>query len=139
MDSFEKVYQSIVDLGNEIVEQNYSGIVYRQNKIVETMLHEIDKRLDDEKLTLKSLANDVIFMNSGYLSKLFSKETGITFSNYLIKLRMERSKEIIRNSSTLKIYEVAEKVGMGNNPQYFGHLFKKFYKMTPTEYKNRES
>ncbi len=138
MESFDKVHQAIWELGNEIVEENYSGIVYRQNKIVETMLHEINERLSDEHLTLKSLANEVMFMNSGYLSKLFSKEMGITFSNYLTKLRMEKSKEIITKATAIKVYEVAEQVGMGNNPQYFGQLFKKFYGVTPTEYKNHQ-
>lgn len=139
MSSFDQVRQAIVSLGSEIVELNYSGIMYRQNKTVETMLREIEERLDDENLSLKSLANDVMFMNSGYLSKLFSKETGITFSNYLTKRRMERSKEIIKYTSSLKMYEVAVQVGMGNNPQYFSQLFKKFFGVTPTEYKNNQT
>lgn len=136
LDSFEKMNRAILDLGNKIVEENYTGLEYKQNKIIETMLYEINQRYSDENLTLKCLAHDVMFMNSGYLSKLFCKETGITFSSYLTKLRMEKSKEIIEKSSEIKVYEVASQIGMGNNPQYFSQLFKKIYGVTPTEYKN---
>ena len=62
----------------------------------------------------------------------FAKETGITFSNYLRQVRMEKAKELLENT-TMKNYEIAEKVGF-SDPHYFGISFKKMTGYTPTEY-----
>ena len=51
---------------------------------------------------------------------------------------MERAKELIEKSAeNLKIYEISEKVGIAENPQYFSQLFKKYTGMTPTAYQKR--
>ena len=46
--------------------------------------------------------------------------------------RMEKAKELLENT-TLKNYEIAEKVGF-SDPHYFGISFKKMTGKTPTEY-----
>lgn len=59
-----------------------------------------------------------------YLSNLFAKETGMTFSNYLKKVRMEKAKELILNTN-MKIYEVAYSVGYPDQ-KYFSKVFKEY-------------
>ncbi len=51
--------------------------------------------------------------------------------------RVEKAKGIIEQSTSAKVYEIASNVGMGNNPQYFSQLFKRYTGMTPSEYKNQ--
>ncbi len=136
-DSFEQTKEEIIKIGNEVVAMNYSGIIHRHNEIVENMLRIIDEHIDQEELSLKWIANELLYMNSGYLSKLFSKEMDENFSQYLMRRRMEKAKEVIEQSASAKVYEIASKVGMGNNPQYFSQLFKRHTGMTPSEYKNQ--
>lgn len=136
-DSMEAISYSIISVGEDVVSMNYKGITHRHNKIVQTMLQKIEDHLNEEYFSLNWLANNVLYMNAGYLSKLFSKGVGETFSQYLMARRMEKAKEIINVSHMPKIYEIAEAVGMGNNPQYFSQLFKKYVGLTPSEYKNR--
>ena len=45
------------------------------------------------------------------------------FSDYLMQKRIERAKQIIASSANVKIYEVANKVGLGNSTAYFGQVF----------------
>ncbi len=59
------------------------------------------------------------------------------FSQYLMRRRIEKAKVVIEQSASAKVYEIASKVGMGNNPQYFSQLFKRYTGMTPSEYKNQ--
>ncbi|MNJ80329.1 HTH-type transcriptional regulator YesS [compost metagenome] len=74
-------------------------------------------------------------MNADYLGKLFKKETGEKFSNYVVKLRMEKAIEEIEKTGDVKVFELAEKLGFGDNPQYFSQVFKKYTGHTPSEYK----
>jgi two-component system response regulator YesN len=59
-----------------------------------------------------------------YISNLFTKEMGITFSSYLKQIRMEKAKELILETN-LKIYEVACRVGYPNQ-KYFSKVFKEY-------------
>ena len=59
-----------------------------------------------------------------YISNLFAKETGMTFSNYLKKIRIEKAKDLILNTD-MKIYEVACSVGYPDQ-KYFSKVFKEY-------------
>lgn len=88
-----------------------------------------------EKISLEQVAN-LVSMNRSYFCKLFKSETGITFQDYLIKLRMEKARELLINSD-MKISDIAEKVGYAN-VFYFDRYFKVFFDKTPGEVrKNR--
>lgn len=67
-----------------------------------------------------------------YLSRLFTKEIGKSFSDYLKEFRIDKAKKMLSNDR-LKIYEVAEKVGY-SDPKYFCKIFKEVTGMTPKEY-----
>lgn len=67
-----------------------------------------------------------------YLSNLFAKETGMTFSNYLKKVRIEKAKELILNTD-MKIYEVAYSVGYPDQ-KYFSKVFKEYTGVSAKQY-----
>jgi len=88
----------------------------------------------NEELTLDKLAVYVHVSNS-YLSRLFKKKQEITISNYIQNIRLEQAKKLM-NSTNLKTYEIAEKVGI-NDPVYFSKLFKKVEGLTPKEFRQK--
>ena len=106
-----------------------------RNKVVNNIIKCVQDNLSDERLSLKYIAGEILYMNENYLSKLFIRETGEKFSHYLMRLRMEKAKELLDGSDDDRVYEVALKVGYGNNPQYFSYLFKRYTGFAPTEYK----
>ncbi|SFL46122.1 response regulator [Salibacterium qingdaonense] len=118
-----------------IAAQNYKHQKHTQNQLVKEVMNYAIKHLDDESLSISGIASDVFYMNSDYLGKLFKKETGEKFSTYLMKERMERAKGLMNQTEEVKMFEVAEKVGFGNNPRYFSQVFKKHTGHTPSEYK----
>ncbi|WP_028609285.1 response regulator transcription factor [Paenibacillus harenae] len=85
-------------------------------------------------ISLKSMAAQ-FYMNPVYLGQLFKKSYGIYFNDYLLQLRVEEAKKLIRQTD-LRIYEIAEKVGF-NNAEYFVTQFEKLENTTPTEYRNK--
>ncbi len=68
-----------------------------------------------------------------YFSKLFKKRTGSTFIEYLTNLRMEKAKELLRNTSK-SMKEICAEVGY-SDANYFSRTFKKNVGVTPSEYK----
>lgn len=88
------------------------------------------------KITLEDMARYVA-MNKSYLSRLFKKEMGKAFQDYLADVRMEKAGELLL-STDRKIADIAEDVGYGDI-FYFNRVFKNHYKMSPSEYKKRAS
>ncbi len=84
----------------------------------------------NEPITLKYLAHRA-FLSEEYFSRLFKKETGKTFTDYLMGIRMDRAHMLLSNSD-FNINEIAEMVGFPN-PSYFSSQFKKYYKISPKD------
>lgn len=87
-----------------------------------------------DRISLKDVANE-LYISPNYLSELFKKHTGQTFSDYLLSVRMEKSKLYLSNIA-YKVADIAELVGFSDS-RYFSSTFKKFYGMTPMEYRNQ--
>ena len=81
-----------------------------------------------EDLTIEGIARE-IGISPNYMGLLFAQQTGQRFRDMLSNARMERAKELLLHTP-LKIYEVAEQVGI-RNPQYFTALFQKHHGMNP--------
>ena len=88
------------------------------------------------RLGLDSFA-DKFRLTPEYLSNLFAKETGMTFSNYLKKVRIEKAKELILTTD-MKIYEVACSVGYPDQ-KYFSKVFKEYTGVSAKQYAIDES
>ena len=91
----------------------------------------IQKNYMDPDLSLNSICS-YLNISTSYFSTIFKDLTGETFTEVLIRTRMEKAKELLENT-TMKNYEIAEKVGFAD-PHYFGISFKKMTGCTPTEY-----
>ena len=70
--------------------------------------------------------------NEVYLGRLFKKETGFTFKEYINDTRMKLAADLL--SSGDSVTNISQRIGF-NDVTYFNRQFKKYYKLTPTEYK----
>ena len=91
----------------------------------------IQENYNDGNLSLESVANN-IGITKNYLSLLFKKEGGLTFSEYLKGIRMENATALLKTKQYY-VYEVAEKTGY-NNVTWFCTVFKRYTGISPTEY-----
>lgn len=82
-------------------------------------------------ISLESCA-DHVRMNPFLLSKVFKETTGTNFIDYLTQIRLEKAKELLRETD-LKMNQVAESVGYQQS--YFNRLFKKSEGVTPGRYR----
>lgn len=88
-----------------------------------------------EELSLQHMAS-LAFLNSEYFSRLFKKETGVNFTEYLKRVRIKEARKLVYFTDE-SIYTIAVRVGM-NNPSYFNAVFKKEFGMTPNEMRKRK-
>ncbi|WP_449539623.1 response regulator transcription factor [Ferdinandcohnia sp. Marseille-Q9671] len=120
----------------EVAQQNYDRTKEAQSEVIRNLFEYVEKNYCDETLSLSKIANDIFYMNPDYLGKLFKKEMGEKFSTYLVNLRLKKAIELIEEQDHVKMFEIAEKVGFGNNPRYFSQVFKKYTGVTPSEYRS---
>ncbi|AIQ48836.1 AraC family transcriptional regulator [Paenibacillus sp. FSL R7-0273] len=110
-----------------------SAIQEKHRKAVQFMKEYIHKHYAED-ITLETLASQ-LFISKNYLNQLFKKVTGETFTNYVIRVRIEKAKALLQSGNHL-IYEVSEMVGYQNVP-YFSTLFKKYCGVSPSELMKR--
>ncbi len=82
-------------------------------------------------ISLKTIASEV-YLSPNYLGNLFKKYMGKSFNDYLCGIRMEKAKELLKDSNK-RISSVAKEIGI-TNTSYFCILFKNIYGMTANEY-----
>ena len=76
-----------------------------------------------------------LFMNNSYFCRLFKKNFGTCFQNYLNMYRLEKSTISLKNSD-LSVSEISHKNGF-NSISYYSKLFKKIYNCSPSEYRKK--
>lgn len=134
---------------------NNSKSLSEVSKIQGEMVLALTKAVSDSREINKYsqlIRNIVIYINANYsrdirltdiangshvskehLSRLFKKETGQTITEYIAIARVNKAAEMLK-STNLSVAEISEFVGYSDN-NYFVKVFKKYYKMTPSDYK----
>lgn len=134
MNTLQSIHTFLEEAVKEITERNYERNSIKYNAIIRKVIEIIDEQLGNSDLSLNLVAHEMLYMNADYLGKLFKKETGEKFSNYVMRVRIQRASKLMAADPDTKIFEMAEMFGFGDNPQYFSQVFKKQMGCTPSEY-----
>lgn len=107
------------------IDKHYDYVVFVE-KYIEQNYH--------EGIYLEDLAQ-VAHVTSSYLSTLFKKKTGASFTEHLIKFRLNKAIELMAKPQRLSFKEIAFLVGYPDYAQ-FNKIFKKYMGTSPSEYSN---
>ncbi|MDU5109942.1 MAG: response regulator [Clostridium sp.] len=107
--------------------------VIRNETIIDVVKY-IQENIGDN-LNLEHLSN-IVHIHPNYLCSMFKNETGRKLLEYIIHLRIEKAKILLKNTD-YKIYNIAQKVGY-KDERYFASIFKKYVGCTPNQYKKIE-
>lgn len=122
---------------NEYLQKRLSalfedGEAQKSTYVVKRVMDYIWENYGDSSLSIKELA-DHVYLTPTYLSNVFKKSAGVTIGQYLVDVRIEKAKRLMKEPK-LKFYQVASMVGY-EDANYFAKIFKKKTNMTPSEYK----
>ena len=130
-DSVARLLQIFADhlglIGNQIVVQQENAeppVITRAKAFIREHL--------SEALSLGMVAR-AVNTSTFYFCKLFKRVTGVNFTDYVSRLRIERAKELLLNPN-LRISEIAFEVGF-QSLTHFNRVFKRVAGESPTEYR----
>lgn len=103
-----------------------------QNKYVELALDYLRENYTGE-ITLSALAAD-FGVSAEHLSRVFKRETGLGFNEYLSLLRLKKAEAVLKQNEDISVSEVAFACGF-NDSNYFCEKFKGVYGMSPLKFK----
>ncbi|HCM90645.1 MULTISPECIES: PocR ligand-binding domain-containing protein [Vagococcus] len=122
----EKISLNHVESTSNDLEKNVS----ERQEIIDALSY-INRHLN-EVITLDEVA-DHVYLSGYYFSKLFKKEVGKNFVDYVNEKKINRSK-ILLQDSTWSIDSIAHSLGFSQS-SYFSKLFKKVTNISPREYR----
>ena len=119
----------------EATENNQKGCnfeSYNKSYAVKKIINYLNENYE-HKISLDQIAHNM-YLSPVYISKIFKEETGESPINYLIKIRLEKARDILMTSDSGSIKNIANSVGY-DDVYHFSKLFKKYYGISPLYYK----
>lgn len=101
----------------DLLVNRIAGIV-EQNAAMENIQDYLEQQLD---------------LSRDYMGKRFRRRTGVTISDYCMRMRMEKAKGMLRGTNK-KVYEISGELGYAT-VDYFTKLFKNYTGCTPAGYR----
>jgi len=129
-----KCCKSFSRIGEEIICSYFDSIPCQNcdnNKYIVKAKEYVINNLA-QPLTLEDVAENV-FINKSYLSHLFKRCAGITFSGYVLQQRIKYAKGLL-SATDYTVSEIALQCGFSQS-SYFATVFKKNTTYTPSEYR----
>lgn len=152
LDGFYNRFERIYKLAEHSQEKTSSILYSMLMDIYSQLKHDDSKK--DKNTILKNIIDfieeyytedislnrmeDAIGISKYTLCRLFKEQYGTTIFNYIIKFRLQKSKQLLSSGQSSTIKAIAHQVGF-NDVSYFNMQFKKHEKITPAEFrKNRQ-
>ncbi|MCA0755819.1 response regulator [Paenibacillus sp. N4] len=120
---FDEFRESVVSVFEETaarLSKGLSPLMIRADEFI--------RKSFTSELTVETLA-EYVGKTPNYFSHLFKREFGISFKEYINRLRIAKAKELILSTNDL-IYEISEQVGFSDYT-YFTQVFKKLEGYSP--------
>lgn len=105
------------------------------NEAIISAIEFIDNNLD-KRLTLDQVAKSV-YLSDFYFSKLFKKETKLSFSVYLNARKIQQAMLLLKETD-LSINDVSKRLGF-RRMSYFSQTFKKYTGFAPSRFRNKKN
>ena len=130
----EDLFQYTYQIYDRMLESVYLLINTQEHTSV---IRAVRKYIDDhysENIKMEDIARSVS-MSTSYLSVLFKRKMKLSIHDYLLRVRIEKSIELMQNRD-LSIKEIMQKCGI-ESQSYYNKVFKKYIGLTPGKYRNQ--
>ncbi len=120
------VLQQFIGFVFEVGALKHQNVIFKATDYIKTHLA--------ERITLDQIAAQV-YLSRSYFCRILKEELGVTFTEYVNYLRIERGKALLQDPE-LSICEVSSQVGF-DDQSYFTRVFKKQAGISPGKYRRQ--
>lgn len=114
----------------KVYTRQYSEILMQKTKRFADVFRFIEENYTCD-ISLSEIASQA-HMSEGYFCRMFRQSTGRTLTDYINRLRIEKS-VLLLNQGVCNVTDAAMAVGF-NDTNYFSRIFKKYMKQSPINY-----
>ncbi|MBD2847604.1 helix-turn-helix domain-containing protein [Paenibacillus sp. IB182496] len=125
LDALTDAFQSI----STVVDKRKKS---RNSRLLDDILAYLQQSYGHSGLSLDTAA-DHMHISKGYMSQFFKEQMGLTFSEYLENLRMDKARELLA-ATELPVGQIAEQVGY-HSASTFSRAFKRGSGVSATAYR----
>jgi len=128
--------QELLETAKLTLIQELKSTQTSQSQEAQEYIFSIKQHIDlnfSKPIVLKDVA-DLVHLSPEYLSSLFKKETGMNFKDYLIQVRIDKAKVLLKARPHLSISEICSAVGYPDQA-YFSKMFKRVVGLSPSQYR----
>lgn len=119
-----RYFETTLSRVNEVYEQTRRKEILDAFKYVSLHI--------EKKISLDEVSSH-LYLNPSYFSRLFKKEVGETFVEYVTKMKINRAKEMLEQTAD-SVGKICERLGY-DNQSYFIKIFKNYVGVTPIEFR----
>ncbi|GMQ60993.1 response regulator transcription factor [Vallitalea maricola] len=150
-DVINKIYKILIDSKDNLTDKkNISAFIINMSNIIIENLHKKNSMCDENLLIEQtkqfiykhymepislSLIADELSISYSYLSNLFHELEGQSYIKFLTEVRLKHAANLLKNNE-LKLGYITKKVGY-ISVKHFSYVFKKYYGISPGEYRKR--
>ena len=120
-----RMIENVIRFRDSRMHTRYSDAILKAKKY-------IGEHFADPDICLHSVAGEIAF-SPNHFSAVFSQECGMTFIEYLTKVRIDQAKKLLRTTKLLSS-DICYRSGF-NDPHYFSFIFKKTTGSSPRDYR----
>ncbi|NSW90845.1 MAG: response regulator [Firmicutes bacterium] len=123
----------VVGNKNELTENDEDAVKNQdESTLLIKKVQQYIKNNCDKRITLEEAAK-YVYISPQYLSKKFKEVTGENFIDYVLEVKIKRSKFLLRNSN-MRVKDISVQLGF-TDYTYFCKVFKKYENVTPLQYR----
>ena len=116
-----------------VISKDLSPEGYRKEEKIRSIIDYINAHYQED-LNIDQLAG-ICGYSSTHFMNFFKKHLGVSCIEYLIQFRLRKAAELLQHSN-LSVLEISSQAGF-NNLSNFNRQFKKYYQMTPSQYRKK--
>lgn len=124
----------LTELGRCASSENLPGHASdsKDRRLVLSVIQTVMERLGDREMTLESIA-DSLYISKSYLSRIFRRVMGTSFSDYVRSVRLEQACRLLRETKMTN-EQIVFRCGLRDVPSFY-RIFKTHMAVTPHQYR----
>lgn len=119
-EELDRIHKKLQEFGFELIQKDSPALVEKIKSQLIRYRDQLEEKENTDKLS--TFLSESLHHNYSYLSSLFSKQEGITIEQYLIRLKIERVKELL-SYQDMTLSEIAWELNY-SSVQYLSNQFK---------------